>query len=50
MLLPGVGGVVELDPGTVDGLFGLAVPVGGGVADPVGGFTEPVGGAAAPGD
>lgn len=47
MLLPGVGGAVELEPGTVDGLFWLAAPVGGGVVDPVGGFTEPVGGAAA---
>jgi hypothetical protein len=46
VLLPGVGGVVELEPGTVAGLFGLAAPVGGGVVEAVGGFTEPVGGAA----
>jgi hypothetical protein len=38
VLLPGVAGFVEFDPGTVDGAVG-------GFVEPVCGFTEPVCGA-----
>ena len=52
MLVPGVAGLVEFEPGTLDGEFGVVAPVGGvtvpvgGVVAPVGGVTEPVGGVA----
>ena len=49
VLLPGVAGLVEFEPGTVDEEPGVEVPVGGGVEVPVGGGVEvPVGGAADP--
>lgn len=48
VLLPGVGGFGEFEPGTVEGVFGGVAPVGG-FTGAVGGFVAPVGGVAAPG-
>jgi hypothetical protein len=48
VLLPGVGGFGEFEPGTVEGVFGVVVPVGGFVGA-VGGVVAPVGGVVVPG-
>jgi len=45
VLLPGVAGFVELDPGTPEGELGVAVPAGG-VAVPAGGVAGLAGGVA----
>ena len=55
VLLPGVAGFVELEPGTLEGELGVAVPAGGvavpagGVAGLAGGVAELGGGMAVPG-
>lgn len=48
VLLPGVGGFGELEPGTVDGTGGVVEPAGG-VADLDGGVAVPAGGVTVPG-
>jgi hypothetical protein len=48
VLLPGAGGFGEFEPGTVDGVLGVVVPVGG-VAGVVGGVAVPEGVVAVPG-
>jgi hypothetical protein len=55
VLLPGVAGFAEFDPGTLEGELGVAVPAGGvavpagGVAGLAGGVAELGGGVAVPG-
>lgn len=48
VLPPGVGGFGEFEPGTVEGVFGVVVPVGGFVGA-VDGVVAPVGGVVVPG-
>jgi hypothetical protein len=48
VLLPGVGGFGEFEPGTVEGVFGVVAFVGG-FTGAVGGVVGPVGGVVVPG-